>query len=93
MTREDTQDRGKLVQAIISGVSILSSSTLELMGTYKCQPIGTWIRLDVLDDVPVWHPRAHDTEWKQCLRNLDDGEYVWVEDGLGPINSTTKGLV
>jgi len=48
------------------------------MDAYQDQPIGTRVHLDVLADVPIWHPRTHDAKWKQSLRNLDDGEHVWM---------------
>ena len=46
------------------------------MGTYKHQTVSTKIHLGILSNVPIWHPRTHDTEWKQRLRNPDNGEYV-----------------
>jgi len=27
-------------------------------------------------DVPIWHPRTHDTKRKQCLRNFEDGKHI-----------------
>jgi len=45
-------------------------------GTYKPQPVGTRVRLGVLGDVPIWHPRTHDAKRKQHFGNFDDGEHV-----------------
>jgi hypothetical protein len=61
-----------LVQAIIGEVSRLSSLSFKLMGAYQHQPIGTRVHLGVLCDVPSRHPRAHDAEREQCIRNADD---------------------
>jgi hypothetical protein len=80
------------VRAVVDIVSRLSSSTLKLIETYQHQPIDTWIHLDVLGDVPVWHPRTYDAKRKQCLRNLDDGKYVWVGSGLAPVDPPTEDL-
>lgn len=63
------------------------------MGAYQHQPISVGVHLGVLDDVPIWHPRTHDTKRKQCLRNLNDREYVRMGDLLVPTNSRTKDLV
>jgi len=46
------------------------------MGTYECQAIRTWVHLDVLSNVPAWHPWAHDAKWKPLLRNPDDREHI-----------------
>ena len=78
------------MQAVVGGVSELSSSSLKLMGTYQHQSIGTRVHLCVLCDVPIRHPRTHDAERKQCLRNVDDREHVGMRNGLVP---TTEGLV
>ena len=43
---------------------------------YKDQPIGGPILQGVLGNVPIWHPRTHDAERKQCLRNFDDGKHI-----------------
>jgi hypothetical protein len=82
LTHEDMRDRDTLVQAIVSGVSGLFSSGFKLMGTHQHQPIGTRVQLGVLRDVPIWHPRAHNAERKQCLRNGDDGEYIGMGNGF-----------
>jgi len=64
-----------------------------LMDEYQHQPIGVLVPLGVLHDIAIWHPWAHDAEWKQCLRNLHDGEYVWVGKILAPLEFIAKGLV
>jgi hypothetical protein len=79
-----------LVQAIVVGVSRSSSSSFKLICTYQHQPIYTPVRLGVLRDVSIRHPWTHDAEWKQRLRNVDNGEYVGMGNGLAP---TTEGLV
>ena len=64
------------------------------MGTYQHQPIGTQVRLGVLVDVPVWHPRSHDANREQCLRNVYDRENVWVGgNGVAPVDIATEALV
>jgi len=63
------------------------------MDEYQHQPIGVLVPLGVLHDIAIWHPWAHDAEWKQCLRNLDDGEYVWVGKTFAPLDFIAKGLV
>ena len=75
------------------GVVRRPSSIFRLMGAYQHQPISVGVHLGVLDDVPIWHPRTHDTKRKQCLRNLNDREYVRMGDLLVPTNSRTKDLV
>jgi len=64
-----------------------------LMDEYQHQPIGILVRLGVLHDIAIWHPWAHDAEWKQCLRNLNDGEYVRVGKILAPLDFLAKDLV
>jgi hypothetical protein len=71
-----------LVQAIVGEVSRLFSSSFKLVCAYQPQPIGTRVHLDVLCDVPIWHPRAHDAEREQCLCNTDDREYIRMGNGL-----------
>jgi len=61
------------------------------MDEYQHQPIGALVPLDVLHDIAIWHPWAHDAEWKQFLRNLGDGEYVWMGKTLALLGF--KGLV
>jgi hypothetical protein len=78
------------VQAIVGEVSRLSSLSFKLMGAYQHQSIGTRVRLGVLCDVPIWHPRTHDAERKPPLRNVDDREYVGMGNGLA---HTMEGLV
>jgi len=63
------------------------------MGTYKRQAVGIRVHLGVLSNVPVWHPWAHDANWKQRLRNLDDREYVRVRIALALFHQTAVYLV
>ena len=63
------------------------------MDEYQHQPIGALVPLGVLHDIAIWHPWAHDAKRKQCLRNLNDGEYVWVGKILAPPDFIAKGLV
>ena len=63
------------------------------MGTYKHQTISTQVRLGVLDNVPICHPRVHDAKWKPRLRNLDDMKHVWMRIELAPFEHTTVYLV
>ena len=81
------------MQAIAGVVSGLSSSISRPMGTYQHRTISIWVHLDVLDDVPFWHPRAHDEKWKPPLRNLDDGEHVWMRIDLAFFDHTAIFLV
>jgi len=53
---------------------------------YQDQPIGTRVLLGVLGDVPIRHPRTHDTKGKRSLRNLDDGEHVRMRVELSVFN-------
>ena len=62
------------------------------MDTYQHQAIGARVHLGVLDDVPIWHPRSHETKWKQCLRDFDDGKHVGVGIALAPFAYTTEDL-
>ena len=78
------------MQTIVVGVSRSSTSNFKLIGTYQHQPIGTRVHLGVLRDVSIRHPWTHDAEREQRLRNVDNGEYVGVGNGLAP---TTEGLV
>ena len=48
------------------------------ISTYKHQTIGTRVCFGVLSDVPIWHPRAHDANRKQSLRNPNDREHIWM---------------
>ena len=64
-----------------------------MTGTYQDQTISTRVRLYVLGDVTIWHPRSHDAKRKQWLRNLDDRENVWVRIGLALFDHTTIYLV
>jgi hypothetical protein len=52
------------------------------MNAYQHQPISTRVHLGVLCDIPIWHPRTHDAERRQRLRNVDDMEYVGMGNGL-----------
>jgi len=63
------------------------------MGTYKCQTISTGVHLGVLGNVPIWHPRAHDANRKQHLRNLDDWKHVQMKIELALFNYTAVYLV
>jgi len=56
------------------------------MATYKRQTVGTRICLGVLSDVPIRHPRTHDANRKQFLRNLDDGEHIRMKFDLALSN-------
>jgi hypothetical protein len=60
---------------------------------YQCQPIDIQVPLGVLDDVPVWHPRTYDTKWEQCLRNLNNGEYVRMGSGPALVDFMKEGLM
>jgi hypothetical protein len=62
------------------------------MDTYQCQPIGIRVPLDMLGNVPTWHPRTHDVKRKRRLRNIDDGEYVRMGKILALVDITTEGL-
>jgi hypothetical protein len=72
----------RLCKLLPLGVRRLSSSNQKLMGAYQHQPIGTRVHLDVLCDVPIWHPRTHDVERKRCLRNVDNREYIGMGNML-----------
>ena len=63
------------------------------MGTYKDQAIGTRVRLGILNNIPIWHPRAHDANRKLRLRNPDDMEYVRMRIELALFDHTTVYLV
>ena len=63
------------------------------MGTYKRQTIGTWVRLGVLGNVPIWHPRSHDANRKKRLRNLDDREQIRMGTELALFDHTAIYLV
>jgi len=63
------------------------------MGTYKDETIGTRVHLDVLSNVPIWHPRTHDAQWKKRLRNLDDREHIRMRIELALFDHTTVYLV
>ena len=65
----------------------------QTMSTYKNQTIGTRVRLGVLGNVPIWHPRTHDADRKQFLRNLDDPEHVRVRVELALFDYTAVYLV
>jgi hypothetical protein len=82
-----------LVQAIVGVVSMLTLSSFRLTNTHQHWPIGTWVHLGVLHDVPVWHPWTYNTKRKQCLRSLNNGEYVWMGNRHAPVVVTTEGLV
>ena len=85
-----------LVQTIVGEVSGLSSSSFRLMGAYQHQPIGTRVRLGVLCDVPIWHPRTNEVERKLRLRKrglpkhrkVDDREHVGMRNGLASTRET-----
>jgi len=63
------------------------------MGTYKYQTIGARVRLGILSNVPIWHPRDHDANRNQRLRTPDDGEHVWMRISLALFDHTTVYLV
>ena len=63
------------------------------MATYQHQSIGVRVHLDVLGDVSVWHPRAHDAKRKQSLRDLDDGKHVRMRIVLALFSNATEYLV
>ena len=63
------------------------------MGTYERQTIDTRVRLGVLGNVPIWHPRAHDANWKPRLRNPDDRENIRMRIELGLFDHATVYLV
>ena len=63
------------------------------MGTCQRQAVDIRVRLCVLSDVPILHPRSHDAKWERRLGNLDDGEHVWVGDGFASVDFTIEGLV
>jgi len=73
--------------------SVDSSHQSPPMGTYERQTIRTPVRLGILSNVPVWHPRAHDAKRKQLLRNPDDGEHVWMRIELALFDHATVYLV
>ena len=54
------------------------------MGAYQHQPVDIRVHLGVLNDVPVWHPRAHDAKQRQSHRNLDEWEQIRVRIELAP---------
>jgi len=64
-----------------------------MMGTYQHQPIGIWVCLGILGDVPIWHPWIHDAKRKECFRNLDDGEHIRMMFYLAPLANTMVYLV
>jgi hypothetical protein len=64
LTHGGTSGRCTLVRATVGVVSRLSSLSFELMGAYQCQPIGTWVPLGIVDNIPIRHPRIHDAERK-----------------------------
>ena len=74
-------------------VSGLSTPRFRSTVTYQHQPIGTWVHLGVLGDVPVGHPRSHHAQWKQCSRNLDDWEQVRMRVDLAFFSYTAIDLV
>ena len=78
------------MRAIIVRVSMLCSLSLNLIGRYQHQPIDARVRLGVLCDVSIWHPRTYDAKREECLRNANDREYVGVRNGLAP---TVEGLI
>jgi len=63
------------------------------MGTYKFETVSTRVHFDILSNVPIWHPRAHDTNRKQTLRNPDDGERVQMRIELAFFDHTAVQLV
>jgi len=89
--REDMRGRRRPLQAVVGVVS--SAPLLILMDAHQHQPIGILILLCVLHNISVWHPWAHDAKRKQCLRDLNDGEYVRMGEVLGPPDFTAVGLV
>ena len=46
----------------------------------------------MLHDIPSWHPRTNDTKGEQRLRNLNDGQYIWMGKVLAPLNFVVKDL-
>jgi len=63
------------------------------IGTYEHQTIGTQVCFGVLSDVPIWHPRTHDTNRKQSLRNPDDRKHIRMRTELAPFDHATVCLV
>ena len=63
------------------------------MSTYKQQTIDTRVRLGVLSNVPIWHPRTHDANRKRRLRKPDDREHIWMRIELALFDYTTVDLV
>jgi hypothetical protein len=62
------------------------------MDTYQQQPVGIRVHLNVPGDVPIWHPWTHHAKQKRLLRNVDDGEHVWMGNKHAPIDITAEGL-
>ena len=63
------------------------------MSTYKHQAIDTRVRLGVLSNVPIWHPRTHDANRKLRLRNPDDRENIRMRIELARFDHATVYLV
>ena len=91
-TYEGASDPGTPVQAIAGRVRRVFSPTFKSMDTYQQQPVGIRVHLSVLGDVPIWHPWIHHTKRKRLLRNVDDGEHVWMGNKHAPTDVTTEDL-
>jgi len=63
------------------------------MGTYKYQTIDTWVHLGVLSNVPIRHPRTHDAQRKELLRNPDDMKHIRMRIALAFFDHTVVYLV
>ena len=63
------------------------------MSTYKQQTIDTRVRLSVLSNVPIWHPRTHDANRVLRLRDLDDRENIRMRIEFALFDYTTVDLV
>ena len=81
------------MQAGARVVSGSSSSNFVVVGTHQHQPISTWFFLDVLGDVPIWHPGTHDAKGEQCLRNLNNREHIWMRIEFSPFTHKVVYLV
>jgi len=82
-----------LVRAVEGMVSGTPSSISRSMDTHQLQPIGSWVRLDILGDITIWHPWSHDAKREQCLRNINDGQHVRMRVGFSLFDHKTIYLV
>jgi len=73
--------------------SVDHSHHLRPMGAYEHRTIGTWVHLGILSDVPIWHPRTHDANREQSLRNPDYRKHVRMRIEFALFNDTVVYLV